>query len=84
MLHLDDVSQSALSLCLFVCVIINRMREETLKSLVHLVPKLDEKNLQDRLVRCLTGLQNDTEASVRTNCVIFLGRIAERLSESTR
>jgi len=60
------------------------MREETLKSLVHLTDKLDERNLQEKLVRCITGLQADGEASIRTNAVIFLGRMAGRLKEGVR
>lgn len=60
------------------------MREETLKSLVHLTDKLDERNMQEKLVRCITGLQADSEASIRTNSVIFLGRIANRLKEGVR
>jgi hypothetical protein len=31
----------------------SKMREETLKCLVHVVDKLDEKNLQEKLVRCI-------------------------------
>jgi hypothetical protein len=61
-----------------------RMREETLKNLVYVVDKLDEKNLQDRLVRCITNLQNDGENSIRTNSTIFLGRIASKLKDATR
>ena len=60
------------------------MREETLKCLVHVVEKLDEKHLQDILVRCITKLQNDTENSIRTNATIFLGRIAIKLKEGVR
>lgn len=60
------------------------MREETLKCLVHVVEKLDEKHLQDILVRCITKLQNDTENSIRTNATIFLGRIAVKLKEGVR
>ena len=68
---------------LFYLVFI-RMREETLKCLVHVVEKLDEKHLQDILVRCITKLQNDTENSIRTNATIFLGRIAVKLKEGVR
>lgn len=60
------------------------MREETLKSLVWVLDKLDERNLQDKLVRCMTQLQGDQEASLRTNAVIFIGRIAGRLREGVR
>ncbi len=60
------------------------MREETLKNLIYVVDKLDEKHLQERLVRCISTLQNDGENSIRTNATIFLGRIATKLKESTR
>jgi hypothetical protein len=61
-----------------------RMREETLKCLVHVVDKLDEKHLQEKLVRCIINLQNDTENSIRTNATIFLGRTAVKLKEGVR
>ena len=61
-----------------------KMREDTLKSLVCLLDKLDEKNLQDKLVRCMCGLQSDAEAAIRTNATIFLGRLAPRLKENVR
>lgn len=46
--------------------------------------KLDESQLQDKLVRCICNLQNDAEASVRTNAVIFLSRITNKLTPSVR
>ena len=61
-----------------------KMREETLKSLVHIVDKLEDKYLQEKLVRCITNLQGDTEASIRTNATIFLGKIAIKLKEPVR
>ena len=65
-------------------MILIRMREETLKCLVHVVDKLDEKHLQEKLVRCIINLQNDTENSIRTNATIFLGRTAVKLKEGVR
>jgi len=62
----------------------SKMREETLKCLVYVVDKLDEKNLQEKLVRCIGNLSNDTENSIRTNATIFLGRIALKLKEGVR
>lgn len=62
----------------------SKMREDTLKSLVDVVDKLDENQLQDKLVRCICNLQNDSEASVRTNAVIFLSRISRKLSRHVR
>ena len=53
-------------------------------SLIYVVDKLDETQLQDRLVRCISNLQNDPEASIRTNAAIFLGKIASKLKEAVR
>ena len=61
-----------------------KMREDTLKNLAHVVDKLDEKNLQDKLIRCISNLQNDAESSIRTNATIFLGRTASRLKDTVR
>ncbi len=61
-----------------------RLRESTLMSLIFIVDKLDEAVLQDRLVRCVVSLQNDGEASIRTNATIFLGKIASKLKEPVR
>ena len=62
----------------------DRLRESTLMSLIYIVDKLDEVQLQDRLIRCITNLQNDPEASIRTNAIIFLGKIAIKLKEAVR
>ena len=60
------------------------MREDTLKNLVHVVDKLEGKVMQDKLVRSIVNLQNDAEASLRTNATIFLGKIALKLEEAAR
>jgi hypothetical protein len=62
----------------------SRLRESTLMALIYIVDKLDEVQLQDRLVRSITNLQNDPEASIRTNAAIFLGKIAIKLKEPVR
>lgn len=62
----------------------HRLRESTLMSLIFIVDKLDETQLQDRLVRSITNLQNDAEPSIRTNATIFLGKIASKLKEAVR
>lgn len=62
----------------------SKMRESTLMSLIYIVDKLDEVHMQDRLVRCVLNLQNDPEASIRTNTMIFIGKIAHRLKEAVR
>eukprot|EP01036_Dinobryon_divergens_P032364 gene32364-41931_t len=61
-----------------------KLRESTLMNLMNIVDKLDEMQLQEKLVRCIMGLQNDTEPSIRTNATIFLGRIASKLKENVR
>jgi SCY1-like protein 1 len=61
-----------------------KLREGTLMSLIYVVDKLDERQLQERLVRCISNLQNDPEASIRTNTTIFLGKIASKLKEPVR
>jgi hypothetical protein len=62
----------------------DRLREETLKSLVHIVDKLEENQLQDKLVRCISNLQQDPENSIRTNATIFMSRIMPKLKDSVR
>mmetsp|Transcript_21482 Transcript_21482/g.43948 ORF Transcript_21482/g.43948 Transcript_21482/m.43948 type:complete len:836 (-) Transcript_21482:43-2550(-) len=59
------------------------LRELTLKSTIVLVPKLHHANLE-KLVRYLVRLQSDQEASIRTNTVIFIGKVAPNLSEISR
>lgn len=60
------------------------MREATLKSFLPLLSKLNDKNLNDRLMRALAKLQIDPEASIRTNTTIFYGKIAATLSDGIR
>ncbi|KAL7542148.1 hypothetical protein ACHAXR_011561 [Thalassiosira sp. AJA248-18] len=59
------------------------LRELTLKSTIVLVPKLNHANLE-KLVRYLVRLQSDPEASIRTNTVIFIGKIAPNLTDMSR
>lgn len=59
------------------------LRELTLKSTIVLVPKLNHSNLE-KLVRYLVRLQSDPEASIRTNTVIFIGKIAPNLTDTSR
>ena len=59
------------------------LRELTLKSAIVLVPKLNHANVE-KLVRYLVRLQSDPEASIRTNTVIFIGKIAPNLTDMSR
>lgn len=59
------------------------LRELTLKSAIVLVPKMNAASLE-KLVRYLVRLQSDPEASIRTNTIIFVGKVAPSLSEMSR
>jgi SCY1-like protein 1 len=59
------------------------LRELTLKSIMPLIPLLNASNLE-KLARYLIRLQSDESPSIRTNTVIFIGKLAPKLSDSTR
>lgn len=59
------------------------LRELTLKSCLPIVSHLTSSSL-DKLCRYLIRLQNDSEASVRTNTIIFVGKIISHLSPANR
>lgn len=59
------------------------LRELTLKATICLVSKLNYANME-KLVRYLIRLQSDPEASIRTNTVIFIGKIAPNLTDMSR
>jgi len=59
------------------------LRELTLKSSLLLVPVLSPVSTE-KLGRYLVRLQGDSEASIRTNTIIFIGKIAGNLSEQSR
>ena len=61
-----------------------KIREETLKSLFYIVNNINEKNFNEKIIRFITGLQNDDEASIRTNAIIFLGKVSSLLRENVR
>ena len=59
------------------------LRELTLKSTFVLVSQLSQPNLE-KLSRYLIRLQSDNETSIRTNTVIFIGKLAPFLSETSQ
>jgi len=59
------------------------LRELTLKSAIVLVDHLTPANLE-KLTRYLIRLQSDAEDSIRTNTVIFIGKVAPTLSDMAR
>jgi SCY1-like protein 1 len=59
------------------------LRELTLKATLGMVPRLTPPNLE-KLSRYLQRLQTDPEASIRTNTVIFVSKLAPHLGEVSR
>ncbi|CCH41088.1 putative kinase [Wickerhamomyces ciferrii] len=60
------------------------IREETIKAVLLIAPKLSERQLNNDLLRFLAKTQSDEKPEIRTNTTICLGKIAEYLSNSSR
>lgn len=60
------------------------IREATVKSVMHLMPKLNDRIINGELLRMLAKTQNDQVAEIRANTTILLGRISSSFSKSTR
>ncbi|XP_074630282.1 N-terminal kinase-like protein [Acropora palmata] len=60
------------------------MREQTVKSMLLLAPKLSEKTINNQLLKYFAKLQMDQEAGIRTNTTVCLGKIAVNLPPTTR
>lgn len=60
------------------------MREQTVKSMLLLAPKLSEKAINNQLLKYFAKLQMDQEAGIRTNTTVCLGKIAVNLPPSSR
>jgi SCY1-like protein 1 len=60
------------------------IREATVRSILHIHPKLSDRILNNDLLRHLAKMQSDPEASIRTNTCILVGRLAPSLSTNTR
>ncbi|KAH8049002.1 hypothetical protein JL722_12238 [Aureococcus anophagefferens] len=56
----------------------------TLMAMLAIAPRLNEKNRTDRLLRVVKRLESDKAAKIRTNVIIFYGRLAPELSEQLR
>lgn len=62
-----------------------RIREETIKAVVHLAPKLNNKNLNEEVLRHFARLQaKDEQGGIRTNTTVCLGKIAYCLCPQNR
>ncbi|XP_043254751.1 N-terminal kinase-like protein [Colletes gigas] len=61
------------------------IREQTIKSVVHLAPKLDYNNLNVETLRYFAKLQSkDEHGGIRTNTTVCLGKIAQHLHPQIR
>ncbi|KAJ8672982.1 hypothetical protein QAD02_004243 [Eretmocerus hayati] len=61
------------------------VREQTIKSIVHLAPKLDYNNLNVEVLRYFAKLQSkDEQGGIRTNTTVCLGKIAQHLHPQLR
>ncbi|KAF2199095.1 ARM repeat-containing protein [Delitschia confertaspora ATCC 74209] len=60
------------------------VREQTVKSVLTVVPKLSDRTLNGELLRYLAKTANDEQPGIRTNTTICLGKIARNLGANTR
>ncbi|KIK27842.1 hypothetical protein PISMIDRAFT_92260, partial [Pisolithus microcarpus 441] len=60
------------------------IREATVRAMVLLSPKLNDRILNNDLLRHLARLQSDPEASIRTNTCILIGRLGPTLGYNTK
>ncbi|KAH0832319.1 hypothetical protein J3R83DRAFT_13329 [Lanmaoa asiatica] len=60
------------------------IREATVRAIVLLSPKLSDRILNNDLLRHLARLQSDSEASIRTNTCILIGRLGPSLGYNTK
>ncbi|XP_063697894.1 N-terminal kinase-like protein isoform X2 [Culicoides brevitarsis] len=61
------------------------IREQTIKSIIHLAPKLNYNNLNVEVLRHFARLQSrDDQGGIRTNTTVCLGKIAPHLHPQVR
>lgn len=61
------------------------IREQTVKSIIHLAPKLNYNNLNVEVLRHFARLQaRDDQGGIRTNTTVCLGKIAPHLHPQVR
>src|SRR2546430_13549658 len=60
------------------------VREQTVKSVLTVVPKLSDRTINGELLKYLAKTSNDEQPGIRTNTTICLGKISKNLSTSTR
>ncbi|KAK5171363.1 Nuclear aminoacylation-dependent tRNA export pathway component [Saxophila tyrrhenica] len=60
------------------------VREQTVKAVLVVVPKLSDRVINGELLRHLAKTANDEQPGIRTNTTICLGKIARNLGPSSR
>ncbi|GAA5874201.1 hypothetical protein JCM8547_007789 [Rhodosporidiobolus lusitaniae] len=60
------------------------IREATVKSILIIAPKLNDRLLNNDLLRHLSKTQTDSEPGIRTNTCILLSRLSKHLNTSTQ
>ncbi|KAB2575153.1 hypothetical protein BFW01_g8264 [Lasiodiplodia theobromae] len=60
------------------------LREQTVKAVLTVVPKLSDRTVNGELLRHLAKTANDEQPGIRTNTTICLGKIARNLGASSR
>lgn len=60
------------------------VREQTVKAVLVVVPKLSDRVINGELLRHLAKTANDDQPGIRTNTTICLGKIARNLGPSSR
>ncbi len=60
------------------------VREQTVKAILTIVPKLSDRTVNGELLRHLAKTANDEQPGIRTNTTICLGKIARNLGAGVR
>lgn len=63
---------------------VDAMREQTVKSMLHLAPKLSPASFDNVLLKHFAKLQTDENAGIRANTTTCLGMIAQHLPPASR
>jgi SCY1-like protein 1 len=89
-LMIDHLSQKLVSNNIFPQIVLGfsdvapLVREQTVKSVLVIVPKLTDRVINGELLRHLAKTANDEQPGIRTNTTICLGKIAKNLGTGSR
>lgn len=60
------------------------VREQTVKAVLSVITKLNDRVVNGELLKFLARTANDEQPGIRTNTTICLGRIAKNLGQGVR